>query len=335
MQKLSVYNLPWHTDWADVFGADRPIITEIGFGYGHFLLHLARSNPQANVIGLEVTSKCLNKVERLLDREQLTNARLIYATAESALYHLFAPGQVSQFHINFPDPWFKSRHAPRRLMKPQTVDALVNRLVPGGVLYLATDILDYAEMTAELLAAAPGLENTQRTPFSTSFSGRVTTKYEAKALRAGRTCYYFAYQRNHLPPPPLPLTGELDMPHLVLQLPMPQDDINARFSAFQESREDIHIRYVSVYGNKRALLFEVYIREPTIDQHLALLLTPHTEAGAYTLKPGAIGQPRMTYGVHLATGILGDWLLSLHPEARVLADKVRRSRKAAETDDES
>lgn len=64
--KLSVYNLPWPTDWGKVFGRSAPLIVEIGFGNGNYLLELARQNPDCNVIGLEIASRSLEKAERKL-----------------------------------------------------------------------------------------------------------------------------------------------------------------------------------------------------------------------------------------------------------------------------
>ena len=186
MQKLSSIRLPWPTDWTALFGAERPLILEIGFGYGAFLKHLARTNPGSNVVGIEIASQCLNAVERSVEREKLTNVRIIQSMAETALYHLFTPATLSQVHINFPDPWFKSRHSHRRLMQRDTLDVIVSRLQPEATLYLATDIIEYAEMSAELLAATPGLDNLLPAPWANEMAGRVVTKYEGRARREGQ-----------------------------------------------------------------------------------------------------------------------------------------------------
>ncbi|MEZ4667121.1 MAG: hypothetical protein R3E39_04245 [Anaerolineae bacterium] len=62
---------------------------------------------------------------------------------------------------------------------------------------MATDIVEYAEMSAELLAQTPGLDNLLQSSWVNEMPGRVVTKYEGHALREGRHCYYyFAYRRN-------------------------------------------------------------------------------------------------------------------------------------------
>ena len=70
MQKLSSLRLPWPTDWTALFGADRPLVLEIGFGYGQFLQHLARTKPDANVIGLEIANQFAAQENRSVAEKQ-------------------------------------------------------------------------------------------------------------------------------------------------------------------------------------------------------------------------------------------------------------------------
>lgn len=329
MDKLNSKMLSWPADWTALFGADRPLIVEIGFGQGTFLLHLARSNPNANVIGFEIANRSLLKTEDRIERSKLTNVRAIHSMAETALYHLFVPASITQIHINFPDPWFKKDHFRRRLMQRDTLDAMINRLVAGGELYLATDIREYAEVVDELLSATPQLENLLRTPWTSSMPGRVVTKYEAIARREGRECYYFAYRRNDLPAPDVPVVKELPMPHIVFASPLSLKEMEARFEPQVHIDGETAIRLMSAYLGRIALLIETYVGEPTIHQHVALTITERSEAetpdlNEYTIQLATIGQPRPTAGIHEAVTLLGDWVLSLHPENRIVKEKVSR-----------
>src|SRR5579871_607993 len=119
---FTLNSLPWPTDWTAVFGADRALIVEIGFGQGTFLLHLARTFPDASVIGLEIANRSLLRTQTKIERAKLTNIRLIHAMAETALRHLFTPASISQIHVNFPDPWFKTDHSHRRLIQRDMLD---------------------------------------------------------------------------------------------------------------------------------------------------------------------------------------------------------------------
>lgn len=323
LQKLTSIRMPWPTDWAALFGAERPLILEIGFGYGQFLLHLAHENPDANVIGIEIAGQCLRSVEGLVERKNVTNIRIIQSTAELALHHLFVPESLSQVHINFPDPWFKNRHSHRRLMQRDTLDAIVSRLQPGGLLYLATDILAYAEMSAELLAETPGLDNQMATPWVNTMPGRTVTKYEGRALVEGRLCNYFAYRRNDRPAPDVPVLREDSMTHIVFESPLSLDDMLAQFERSEYSFDDIHIRMLNAYRGQNTVLFEVFINEPTIEQHIALILNKRQKEREYTLKMGSLGYPRVTPGLHKAVSVLGNWLVNLHPEGEIISHKVK------------
>ena len=280
MDKLNSRMLPWPTDWAALFGADRPLIVEIGFGHGDFLLHLARQFPDANVIGLEIANRSLLKTEAKVEKARLTNVRLIHSSAETALHHLFTPASITQVHINFPDPWFKSGHQHRRLMQRDTLDAMVSRLVPGGELYLATDILEYAEMAHDLLRVTPGLDNTLAEGWAHDLPGRVVTKYEADRPRSeGRTCYYFAYCRNQQPAPDVPVVKDTPMPHVVFTSPLTLAEMIARFEPIQWSEAGTHVHLMDAYLGREAILIETHVGEPTITQHVALVIITRPAAG--------------------------------------------------------
>ncbi len=322
MRKLSSLTLPWPTDWTTLFGAERPLIVEIGFGYGQFLLYLARTRPDANVIGLEIANRCLTHVERALERHQLLNVRVIHSTAETALHHLFQPATIREVHINFPDPWFKKKHGHRRLMQRDTLDVLVNRLQPGGHLYLATDIRAYAEMSAELLAATPGLDNMLPAPWANTMPGRVMTRYEGKAERQGRASYYFVYRRNDQPPPLVPGVKELPMPNMIVHSPLSLEAMFGAFTPAQHTADGAHISFLYAYQGRNVLLLEVFVKEPTIDQHVAFLMSERAP-GEFSLRLSTMGHPRVTPGLHTAARLLGEWFISLHPEARVVTEAVK------------
>lgn len=327
MQQYSSLTLPWPVDWPALFRSERPLILEIGFGRGAFLIHLVDQFPDANIIGLEINNRCLVAAERTIRRRQLDQLIVIHSRAETALHHLFVPQSLQQIYINFPDPWFKSDHRHRRLMQRDTIDALVSRLQPRGGLYLATDILEYAEMSAELLEQTPGLTNLLPTRWTeTPLPGRVITKYEAKAAAEGRTSMYFAYQRNDHPAPDVPVIREIAMPHIVFQSPVPLDEIQERFAPIQQNDGSTYAHVMNAYRSRHTLLFEVHLHEPTIEQHTALLLTERKPKPGhpqeYTLQMSTLGHPRPTQGMHYAVGLIGDWLLSLHPDARRVISNV-------------
>lgn len=325
---LSAMTLAWPTDWTALFGAARPLIVEIGFGNADFLVHLAQQHSDYNVIGLEISNQSMDKAAQKIKSRKLTNVCAVHARAETALAHLFPPESVSVFHINYPDPWFKKRHSERRLMQRDTLDTLVSRLMPDGWLYLATDVMDYAEMSAELLAATPGLTNQFDTPWVDTVPDRIVTKYEARGIRQGNPGKFFLYRRNNTPIVHPPLLRELDMPHVILTSPLSTLAMAQRFERQKISLgEGLHISIINIFHNPHygSLLFETLIIEPTIEQHIAILLSPREEHGDYIVRYSTLGTPRITEGVHRATQYIGEWAAGLHPDAVITALRVREA----------
>ncbi|MDE2949476.1 MAG: tRNA (guanosine(46)-N7)-methyltransferase TrmB [Chloroflexota bacterium] len=324
-RKLNYLNVSWPLDFASLFPERRPLLVEIGFGNGDYLVNLARTRPDANVIGLEISSQAMDKAERKIAQFGLSNARPIHTRAETALAHLLPPESVNEFHINFPDPWFKKKHSRRRLVKRETAELLASRLVAGGTLLLATDILAYAELAHETFSASPGLSNALEAPWARDLPGRYRSKYEAKAYREGRRAYFFLYKRNTTPLAHPAIIKELDMPHLFLYSPLDAAALVGRFETTRRRHGDIHIALLRAYADPRhdAAVFEAVIEEPTIEQHTMISLSPRAEPGEYIVKMTGVGHARPTAGMHRAVAAVGEWVAAQDEGAQVLERKVR------------
>lgn len=187
--------------WQAIFAPDLPaplqLVVEIGFGRGEFLMHMAEAHPERAYVGIEVSFKRVLKMARRLARSELGNVRLLEATGEEAVRDLLAEGSVQEFWINFPDPWPKKRHHGRRLLQPALVERLARRLVPGGLLQVATDHVEYAEAIDGVLAAEPRLENALAPErFLGDVPGRLPTAYELEWRREGRSLHFWTYRRR-------------------------------------------------------------------------------------------------------------------------------------------
>jgi len=209
-------------------------------------------------------------------------------------------------------------------MQRDTLDAMVSRLKPGGKLYLATDIIAYAEMSHELLANTEGLTNLLDSAWVNDWTDRITTKYEKKARKAGRDCYYFAYQRNESPVNHPPVIKELAMPHIVIETPVPPQTIFENFTKNEYQDDDIRVNILGAYVGENSLLFEAYVHEPTIDQLIGILyIKKQDQEGQYTLRLSPIGNPRPTAGVHFAVKTLGDWIIGMSDETKIIQYKLQ------------
>jgi len=165
---------------------------EIGFGGGEHLLWQARSNPHVGLIGCEPFEDGIVKVLSAVEQEQLGNLRL-HADDARPLLRWLPDAAIGRAFILFPDPWPKKRHQKRRLVSAATLGELARVMRPGAELRLATDIADYArwmlmalreERRFRWLASGPGDWRVRGPDWP-------ATRYEQKAVEAGRRCYYF------------------------------------------------------------------------------------------------------------------------------------------------
>jgi len=174
-----------------------PLVVEIGFGRGEFLLELAQREPEQAFVGIEVSYKRALKMARRLAKLTIANVAIVEGRAEEVLRDGLADASVACFWLNFPDPWPKKRHARRRFVQPETLALLARRLVPGGVLRIATDDPDYAEWIDAQLAAEPELENRYAPDrWRPAVLDRPATAYELEWRALGRSFHFFEYRRR-------------------------------------------------------------------------------------------------------------------------------------------
>ena len=179
-----------------------PLVLEIGFGRGEFLLGLAEAARQRAFLGVEYSGKRVLKTARRLARTELRNVRLMLATAEQVICEILPVGSLASVWINFPDPWPKKRHHKRRLLQPGFVRELAQRLAVGGEFHVATDHSAYAEFIAEVLAAEPLLENlVAPARWLAEVTGRRSTAYELEWRAEGRPLHFFEYRRTGISAP--------------------------------------------------------------------------------------------------------------------------------------
>ncbi|CAH1656912.1 MAG: tRNA (guanine(46)-N(7))-methyltransferase TrmB [Chelatococcus sp.] len=182
----------------DVFG--RPmddLWLEIGFGGGEHLLTRAEANRDIGFIGCEPFINGMAKLLAGVEERGLDNIRLFDEDAALLLPRL-GEASVGRAFLLYPDPWPKRRHRKRRFVSDATLKALARVLKPGAAFCFATDIDDYAAWTlarilrsADFAWAAEGPDDWRR-----PWAGWPGTRYEAKALREGRTPGYFTFIRQ-------------------------------------------------------------------------------------------------------------------------------------------
>ncbi|MDR1273398.1 MAG: tRNA (guanosine(46)-N7)-methyltransferase TrmB, partial [Odoribacteraceae bacterium] len=121
---------------ARVFGRDAPVVLEIGCGKGEYTVELASEHPGTNFIGLDVKGARLWSGATEAARRGLRNVAFLRVRAEM-LASLFAPGEVAEIWITFPDPQMSK--ARQRLTGSRFLALYREILAPGGAIHLKTD----------------------------------------------------------------------------------------------------------------------------------------------------------------------------------------------------
>ncbi len=178
---------------------------EAGFGGGEHTLALRAAHPEVALIASEVFENGLcSLLTRLVPEGEEAKApapeRLrLWPEDARHLLALLPEGALGRLYLMFPDPWPKARHTKRRFVHPATLQIVARALRPGAEWRIASDDPTYQAWVEEVLLSGQ--------PFFTLVSearggrpeGWFPTRYEAKAIREGRTPRYWTFRRTDAP----------------------------------------------------------------------------------------------------------------------------------------
>jgi tRNA (guanine-N7-)-methyltransferase len=173
---------------------------EIGFGGGEHMIAEALANPDIGYVGVEPFLNGMAKAVAAIADRGIANIRLFGGDAVRLLEWLPA-ASVARVDLLYPDPWPKKRHHKRRFVSPANLDRIARILDEGGLFRVATDIAGYADWTLLQLARRTDLVWTaeRADDWRLPFPGWPSTRYEQKAIAAGRRSAYLAFARVHTP----------------------------------------------------------------------------------------------------------------------------------------
>lgn len=141
----------------------KPIFLDLGCARGRFLLQMAEAEPGWNYLGIEIREALVAEANRLAAEARLTNLHYVFCNAMLWLDHLLGAlpdGLLQMVTIQFPDPWFKKKHAKRRMVNGEMIDAIARRLAPGGSVFVQTDIEFLADEIFDLFRASGEFKET-------------------------------------------------------------------------------------------------------------------------------------------------------------------------------
>ena len=184
---------PDPVDLGEVFERpEQPLHLDIGCARGRFILRMANEQPEWNYLGVEIREPLVDEANRLAMEAGLGNLHYVFCNAMLWLDQLLKnvpAGVLKAVTIQFPDPWFKKKHAKRRMVNRELVATLAKELAAGGFIFIQTDIEPLAEeMFSQFRSASvfeeKGVENN---PFSVKTERELAV--EAKQLPIYRAVF--------------------------------------------------------------------------------------------------------------------------------------------------
>lgn len=145
----------------EIFAAPAlPLHLDIGSARGRFILKMAEIDEARNYLGVEIREPLVAEANRIADEKELRNLHYEFCNATTALKELLKnlPENLLQtVTVQFPDPWFKKKHAKRRMVNRELIETAVGHLAEDGKIFVQTDIEFLAEEMFELFRANENL----------------------------------------------------------------------------------------------------------------------------------------------------------------------------------
>ncbi len=131
-----------------------------------------------------------------IDDDDLPNIRL-HDDDAAPLLDWLPTGSVSRIDLLYPDPWPKTRHWKRRFVNQANLDRFYRALTPGGIFRFASDIDTYVNWTLAHIHDHGKFRWTaeRSADWNEPWDGWFRTRYEAKAVREGRTPCYLTFRK--------------------------------------------------------------------------------------------------------------------------------------------
>jgi tRNA (guanine-N7-)-methyltransferase len=184
----------WNTD---VFKNENPIVLELGCGRGEYTVNLAKNFPLKNFIGIDIKGARLWRGAKTINEEKILNAAFVRMRIEF-IENFFAPQEIGEIWLTFPDPQIKDKSVHHRLTNPTFIERYKRLMKHTGILHLKSDSAEFYEYTLQSLALQRGkfLVNTNNL-YNSNVADEILsikTTYENIFLKEGKNITYIKFQ---------------------------------------------------------------------------------------------------------------------------------------------
>ena len=177
-------------DFERVFGRRAPVEIDLGCGDGSFLVATAAEYPSTDFLGIERLLGRVRSTCHGIERRGLTNARVLRCEISHAVERQLPAKSVTAFHIMFPDPWPKRRHALRRLVTENFLALLHRALIDDGTVRITTDDTEYFRQITQTVSRTLLFR-----VFSDDVAARAMSKFEKRFVEEGVPIHRLALRK--------------------------------------------------------------------------------------------------------------------------------------------
>lgn len=192
------------------FHNDHPIVLELGCGKGEYAVGLGKRFPEKNYIGVDIKGARMWTGAKIVEQEGMTNVAFLRTSIEM-IHRMFAPGEISEIWITFPDPQMKKVN--KRLTGTRFLENYRKILKDNGTVHLKTD-------SPFLYAYTRAMIERNRLPVELDTSDlyhsgmaddilEIKTHYERQWIDRGLTIKYLKFS--------LPQDGSLEEPEIDIE----------------------------------------------------------------------------------------------------------------------
>ncbi|MCC6901135.1 MAG: tRNA (guanine-N7)-methyltransferase [Polyangiaceae bacterium] len=179
-----------------VGAGSEPIELEIGPGRGWFLIERLEAEPGVRMVGLEIRRKWATIVDRRLAGRGFGDRARVFAEDVRPALARFPDASVRVAYLHFPDPWWKKRHQKRLVLTPDLCRELARVVVPGGELFVQTDVPERADDYQQVVAQEPAFAPWEGGPRVAENPYRARSPRERRAIEDGLPVVRMRWRRR-------------------------------------------------------------------------------------------------------------------------------------------